>query len=675
MQAPINALPVVKKQKFIDVLEISNFKFFPAIGEDNKPIKINGKHLLVYGENGSGKSSFYWALYTLLECANKPNDEQIEKYFKYNGVESLLNINATQQAEPNNNKAENAYVKIRLKDDANADYIISYDDVDIRTKLEPQISNFASDFINYRVLYSAFNYAHSEEVDLYHHFKYTVFPYVKFDDPCTIWIENADTGIWEEKVIQDANPIIHFLENGAFYEELANEKKKYNLTIQQVKDVKKSLGSIKSTLQKLLTHINTKGNEVLKELGYDNIDFYVQLVEKENALVKTKSYKAPDYKIYLKNRNYNGQVGRVHRIHSFFNEAKSTAVSLAIRFAILEKKPDDAQIKILVLDDLMVSLDMNNRTKVIDYIFKTYLSRYQIFILTHDKNLYDFIAYKIKQWDNVSNWVFKEMYAGNNEETKKDYPIVIDGELELIDKAQKYYDAKDYTACSIYIRKEFEKIINQRLPPVLKEKVDGNFLSLQTLWKNMVNRYESLSKPIKQDLIKIFEETKLLVLNPQAHFQDVSLPLYKIELDKAFTLIKELKANYPIPEYTILLSKGMKLQFKHPVENYTFDFELLSDFSIDCMSGTRVSNLPKCKVNHWQYNGTDFYIPALSSVVSADRIAKILKKNDDKLDDILLNLKRDNVLSITNQLFIDNTTIENCIWSFKEIIEKAGIIL
>ena len=146
MQAPINPAPAVKKQKFIDELEISNFKFFPALGADNKPIKINGKHLLVYGENGSGKSSFYWALYTLLECSNKPNQAEIEKYFKYNGQESLLNINSTQQAGLDNERAENAYVKIRLKDDANADYIISYDDVDIRTKKEPQISNFASDF-------------------------------------------------------------------------------------------------------------------------------------------------------------------------------------------------------------------------------------------------------------------------------------------------------------------------------------------------------------------------------------------------------------------------------------------------------------------------------------------------------------------------------------------------
>lgn len=121
---------------------------------------------------------------------------------------------------------------------------------------------------------------------------------------------------------------------------------------------------------------------------------------------------------------------------------------------------------------------MNNRDKLIDYILNPankFTADYQLLFLTHDKNLFDFVANKIKQWDKIDNWLYKEMYAGKDIATQKEYPIIIDSDLEFIDKAQKYFDAKDYTACSIYIRKEVEKIVNQRLPPVLKEKVDGNF--------------------------------------------------------------------------------------------------------------------------------------------------------------------------------------------------------
>ena len=50
----------------IKTLHINNFKFF----RNSTPIELNGKHLLLYGENGSGKSSVYYAIYTLLEAAS-----------------------------------------------------------------------------------------------------------------------------------------------------------------------------------------------------------------------------------------------------------------------------------------------------------------------------------------------------------------------------------------------------------------------------------------------------------------------------------------------------------------------------------------------------------------------------------------------------------------------------
>ena len=51
----------------IDKLEIKNFNFF----DEAEALNFDGKNILLYGENGSGKSTIYWALYTLLQSSKK----------------------------------------------------------------------------------------------------------------------------------------------------------------------------------------------------------------------------------------------------------------------------------------------------------------------------------------------------------------------------------------------------------------------------------------------------------------------------------------------------------------------------------------------------------------------------------------------------------------------------
>ena len=70
----------------IDKLTLKNFKFF--YGEET--LDFESKNVLIYGENGSGKSSIYWALYTLLNNA-KSSDEKIKKYFTHGHEKRLLN--------------------------------------------------------------------------------------------------------------------------------------------------------------------------------------------------------------------------------------------------------------------------------------------------------------------------------------------------------------------------------------------------------------------------------------------------------------------------------------------------------------------------------------------------------------------------------------------------------
>ena len=63
-------------KKYLHSIELQNFKAFPEKSE----IKLAGRHALVFGVNGSGKSSIFWALYTALQCSSKKANEHKNKF-------------------------------------------------------------------------------------------------------------------------------------------------------------------------------------------------------------------------------------------------------------------------------------------------------------------------------------------------------------------------------------------------------------------------------------------------------------------------------------------------------------------------------------------------------------------------------------------------------------------
>jgi AAA15 family ATPase/GTPase len=75
-------------------IAITNFKAFREFS-----LNLEGRHLLVYGANGAGKSSLYWALYTFLQSARKPRNG-IAKYFDPANPQSLLNLHEQKEATP-----------------------------------------------------------------------------------------------------------------------------------------------------------------------------------------------------------------------------------------------------------------------------------------------------------------------------------------------------------------------------------------------------------------------------------------------------------------------------------------------------------------------------------------------------------------------------------------------
>lgn len=650
----------------IDKIQLKNFKFF----QEQDPIELKSNHLLLYGENGSGKSSIYWALYTLFEAAAKKEDKDITKYFMHSSVEdeSLVNIYAEKQTTDGKQHYD-SFVKLTTDENPQEEYEISYFNTSIRANSKVLEILKASDFINYKVLFKFQDFYNGEKVDLAKIFIGHVLPYVNFSEGKLLRKS-------EEVTIASAIEMWQEIKEGP-----GRTKNKDLKVIQVYKNspenqlFEKFVSNFHSEFESLIDFININAPKILKELGY-SISFYL----KYNRFFHKKAdvnYICNDFSVDIFITSYNGEPVEIKRPQSFFNEAKFTAIAMSIRLSILKKRINKEVpnlLKFIVFDDVMISLDMNNRDKFMDYILNPineFTKDYQLLFLTHDKNLYDFIFNKIKLWDNAGDWVFKEMFTGKDKGTDREYPIIMPCNMELIDKAKKQYEAKDYTACAIYLRKELERIISERLPIELKSKVSEKFIPLETLWERMIARYSILGIEVDKRIKFDFNESKLHILNPQAHYQNISLPVYKNELDKVFKLIEDIEAKLPIPKKTLLINKESTLTFKYQQgdHDYTIEFELTSDFFVDEVEETIETVFPKCKVLTWFYNGQEFWdFNKEHSIV----LPKPMEFN--KIQQ-LVSLVEKQPLGISKQDFENMTIINNGLWSLKEILDKANVIL
>lgn len=650
-------------------IHIHNFKFFD--GQDAIDLKQDGKHLLLYGENGSGKSSVYWALYTLFEAALKDTPD-IEKYFKHadDHEESLINIHAHGVSDLTTRKKHyDSFIKVRTTDNPPKDYEVSLLNTNISGDAAATEINQASDFLNYKVLYKFQDFWNGQPIDLAKIFEGYVLPYLSFTsfelyrNGAKVSRSNASE-MWEE-IKKGPGTTKNKKGDTIQVYKYSNENKQFDKFARHFDDQFKDL----------IDFINVNAPVMLKKLGYD-IDFELKYHEHTHRK-RDKNFDWGSFKIDLKITSYLGKAVNIHRPQSFLNEAKITAIAIAIRLTVLRKRINEQApdvMKFIVLDDVMISLDMNNRDMLIDFLLdkkNKFTEDYQLLFLTHDKNLFNFVSHKIKKWDNPENWVFKEMYAGKDEQTKKEYPIIIDSNLEYIDSARKYFEAKDYTACSIFLRKELEKIVVQRLPVELKSKVREKYIPLETLWDRMVERFSVLKNQISPAILTAFNESKLHILNPQAHYQSLSLPVYRNELEKVFQLISDLKTNYPIPRKTLLINKESKLlfSFKSGGHDYSIRFELLTDFYSDELNGVTSVKYPKCKVLTWSYNRIEFWDFTQQKAIV---LSKPLEFNNIQQ---LISLIEKQPIGITKTDFVNMTTIENSIFSLKEILDKAGITL
>jgi hypothetical protein len=177
-----------------------------------------------------------------------------------------------------------------------------------------------------------------------------------------------------------------------------------------------------------------------------------------NVVGRPKDYtlRYPHIKLSLKRKMPDGSFKNIERPQSYLNEAKLTAVGLTIRFVILLERPVNPIIKVLALDDLLISLDMQHRMQIIDIIFNVFKPDYQIILLTHDYGFYREI--KRRTYYETENWHYLEFYANET----GNHPNIKPGKSDL-EKARDYLNDNDFEACAVQLRKATEAVLKNFL--------------------------------------------------------------------------------------------------------------------------------------------------------------------------------------------------------------------
>ena len=469
----------------ITKIEIKNFRAFHGTCQIN--LHKKGKNLLIYGENGSGKSSLYFALKLFLESGEDDPYSYISKNYQ--------NI-----FTPDDGR----YIKLHLRSDQQSKEHIYEWSQSVKETNDPLIigASKAKGFLDYKDLLET-HYVHRESVTV---------------DVFDLLVKNLLANI------------VNDLTDRSLAEDWADIQSRFprRSAIYQIALLEEQIENFNRELASRLKELQPKVSEILDKFGYD-----VALEFDFQGIVYNREEKILDGKQILLKIKFFGREILTHQ--KFLNEAKLSAIAIAIYFSSILLQPD-SELKILALDDVLIGLDMSNRLPVID-ILKEHFSDYQIFFMTYDRAWYEIV----KQRTADSEWKYAEFYLKTDE---YEVPIYVEDRAYL-KQAKEYFNANDYKACAIYLRTAFEVVIKRFCNKKnLKVRYCENPKKLESddFWQLIKEgKRKDGTLFLDQTLIDEIELYRSIILNPLSHSRIISVA--KKEISEAIEAVENLEVK------------------------------------------------------------------------------------------------------------------------------------
>lgn len=493
-------------------IEIKDYKAFYGKQE----INVEGKNLFVYGENGSGKSSFYYAL----------------KDFFQSSIETL-NYDETENIFLTKKQKGKGHIKITFnpdKDGAVVDktYTVKKGSKDTYTPGDTSIRDAIKlkSFLTYKHLLDIHSIKKDNEIDL---FNLLVNGVLKHFKSIAITGTKELGGLWSDVITAIEKPT-----DGRGYN---NPQKKT--------DVDRVIDTFNTAFKKLfivggIENILRYAQPILDKFGHN-----IQL-----ELLYTQVKPTTDYRNYDRNHvrvkiKYQGK--EIPKPHFFLNEARLSAIAISIYLGMIKRHVQGLPCKILFLDDIFIGLDIGNRLPLLKILDDDF-SAYQVFITTYDKPWYEFV--KSTYLDGNNAWKSYEFYSRR---ARKGFEIPIVKEnntnshvQNYIDKAEDYFNQADNKAAGVYLRSAFEFILKRfcfgKKVPV-PFYIDSSKMRTDEFWTS-VKKYKAAHPAcgLTPATTTQIDHYTSLVLNPLSH-HDINKHEITTEIQGALTTIKNLKAE------------------------------------------------------------------------------------------------------------------------------------
>ena len=524
----------------ISKITIDGFKAFP----NSFTLDLeDGKNLLMYGENGSGKSSIYYALHSLLQSQCKDKNPI---YFDVNNPESIVNQNT---------KKPNAKVEI-VFEGSEIVYSISHEGYEesISQRISPlRDLNGQCVFVNHKFLFNVFSFRNSQYIDLFPVFIKDILPFVLTRDGSEYISMIYDDVMKGIKRRGKSNTI------DSSYQARID---RFNAETKYIIDLINS-NAVETASNIYNDHFrNSEDRQLRITLGYDNNTDKVprpnksywlrcghryQYVERagvkeEKSVSSSMEIIQPVITLKVEELQNDGVSYRaIEKPQTYFNEAKLTAIALSIRFALLDTVTASNG-RFLALDDMLISLDMSNRTKVVDYLLDIVSDKYKIYLFTHDRAFFEHCKERIsysnraKGLSQCEGWLFKELY---NNENPQDNPKELDSSSDVA-RAMKHYKDFDYPASANYLRKAVESLVREVFPPKMERQEDGlKHEKLRNVLEVSFAFFQKIPGIDLSDMGRLIGNLNLL-LNPLSH-KSTETDVYKSEIKELFVILEKLR--------------------------------------------------------------------------------------------------------------------------------------